>query len=153
MVGVGALMLSYAATKSVCAVFARVSAMCCTPDVVTVVLPVNDEPGKSPISPPAEPLIVVGPVFVMVVPPRTAKDVVLPAVIVGPAADTDAGIAKIATRGSAIDAEKILTLFTVIMLIRFCYFSQFDIEARCHTIFRTDLSGISLIYISGLCGL
>lgn len=90
-VGVGAAALLNAATRSVCAIDAAVSAMCFTPDVVTVVLPVKEVPGDIPISAPAVPLITVGPVLVMVSPPRTAYVTVVPLVIVGPAAELLAG--------------------------------------------------------------
>ena len=80
-----------AVTRSVCAVFATVSAICCMPDMVTVVLPVKEDPGKSPTLPPAVPLITVGPVFVIVVAPRTAKVAVLPGRIVGAMADDVGG--------------------------------------------------------------
>ena len=80
-----------AVTKSVCAVLATASVMCGTPDMVTVVLPVNEDPGNRPTSPPADPLMVVGPVFVIVVPPKTAKLEVVPGRIVGPAAEVVAG--------------------------------------------------------------
>ena len=80
-----------AVTRSVCAVFAAVSAMCCTPEVVTVELPVNEDPGKSPMSPPAVPLMAVGPVFVIVVAARTPKVDVLPGRIVGVTAEDVGG--------------------------------------------------------------
>ena len=121
MVGVGALTLLYAATKSVCAVFATASARCCAPEIVTLALPVNADPGKSPTSPPAVPPIVVGPVFVMVVPPSTAKVVVLPGVTVGPAAETMAGIENIAISGRVTIVENIFILLAFLMVFRFCY--------------------------------
>ena len=138
MTGVGALTLLAAVTKSVWAVFATESAMCWAPDIVTVVLPVKEEPGKSPTFPPAVPVMTVGPVFVIVVPPRTAKVDVLPGVTVGPAADTEAGRRKIAISGRATNVENIPTLLTVFILVRFYEMDWFDIEAR-------YLSGISAL--------
>ena len=88
---VGALMSLKAVTKSVCAVFATALAICCTPEIVTVVLPVNEVPGNSPMFPPAVPLMVVGPVLVIVVPAKTPKPVVVPGRIIGPAAEVGAG--------------------------------------------------------------
>ena len=89
--GAGALMSLNAVTRSVCAVFATVSAICCMPDMVTEVLPVNEDPGNSPTLPPALPLITVGPVLVTVVAAKTAKVVVLPGRIVGATADDVGG--------------------------------------------------------------
>ena len=91
IMGVGALMSLKRVTRSVCAVFATVSAMCRIPELVTLVSPVNEVPGKSPTSPPAVPLMTVGPVFVMVVAPRTPKVEVLPGRIVGTTADEVGG--------------------------------------------------------------
>lgn len=50
------------------------------------------DPGKSPTFPPVVPLIADGPVFVIVVPARTANVDVLPGVTVGPAAEFDSVI-------------------------------------------------------------
>ena len=130
MTGVGALMLLAAVTKSVCAVLATESAICWAPEIVTVVLPVKEDPGKRPIFPPAVPEMTVGPVFVIVVPPRTAKVDVLPGVTVGPAAETEAGTRKIAISGRATNAENIPTFLTFFMLVRFCDMDLSDIEAR-----------------------
>lgn len=73
------------------------------------------------MSPPAVPLIVVGPVFVIVVAPNTANVVVLPGVTVGPAAETIAGIEKIAISGRVTKVENIFTLLAFLMVFRFCY--------------------------------
>jgi len=94
--------------------------MCAAPEVVTVVLPVNADPGASPISPPAVPLMVVGPVLVIVVAARTPNDVVVPWLIVGPAALDQAGYMKNASNGNSAIAVNTLTLFSFFMLFRFC---------------------------------
>ena len=143
MSGVGALMLLAAVTKSVCAVFAAVSARCCAPEIVTVELPVKEVPGKSPTFPPAVPEMTVGPVFVIVVPPRTAKVDVLPGVTIGAAAETEAGTRKIAISGSATNVENRPTLLALFMLVRFCELDLFDIEARHLSYLRAELPGDS----------
>lgn len=123
-VGVGALMSLKAVTRSVCAVVATGSAMCCTPEVVTLELPVKADPGASPISPPADPLITVGPVFVIVVAARTAKLVVVPGVIVGVAADVVVGYMNIASNGNVTIAVISLTFSPFFILNRFCCVSS-----------------------------
>ena len=86
---------------------------------MTVVLPVKEEPGAKPISPPAVPLITVGPVLVMVVAARTQNVVVVPGVITGAAASDEAGLTNIASSGNSVTGVKTLTY-----LIFSCYFDS-----------------------------
>jgi hypothetical protein len=72
-----------------------------------------DVPGDTPILPPELPPIVVGPVFVIVVPARTAKLAVVPRFTVGSAAHTGAGIARQMIRLSV--TRKMMVLFRVFM--------------------------------------
>src|SRR5450756_3181039 len=64
----------YAVTRSLLAWSATASAKCTAPFTVTLVRPVNAVPGCSPTSP----LIVVGPVLVILSPARTAQLEVVP---------------------------------------------------------------------------
>ena len=121
MIGVGALMSLNIVTKSVCAVFAGPSAMCCAPEIVTVELPVKEDPGKSPTFPPAVPLIVVGPVFVIVVPANTAYVLVVPGVIVGLAAEVVVGNTKTASSVMLLMAVINFTFSLFFILVRFCF--------------------------------
>jgi hypothetical protein len=69
--------------------------------MVTEAEPVKAVPGERPTSPPAVPLIVVGPVFVIVEPARTAKLLVVPRPTGGWAAWPKDGIRRtIATSGT-----------------------------------------------------
>jgi len=82
----------YAVTRSSLAIDATESFRCKVPLMVAVSCPVKDVPGNSPTLPPASPLIVVVPVFVIVVPARTAKLDVVPRLTGACAAVTLAGI-------------------------------------------------------------
>lgn len=88
---------------------------------MTVELPVKADPGATPMLPPAVPLIVVGPVLVIVVAPKTAKLVVVPWVIVSPAADVDAGYRNMARSGRVPIAANKRTFCPFFIMIRFCF--------------------------------
>jgi hypothetical protein len=103
----------------------------CPSVIVTSACPVKAVPSCSPISPPPGrlPLIVVGPVFVIVVPAKTAKLEVFPMFTVGWAAITLAG-AAIITNSNSVSSNGInlilLSLFIGLLPLHlFIYFYQY----------------------------
>ncbi len=130
---------SYAATRSVLALIATVSLMCTVPLTVTSAFPGNAEPGYIPTSPPASPLIVVGPVLVIVVPAKTAKLEVVPRFTVGWDAKLIVGTAIITASNSVSSNDKnriLLSFFIDLFNPLYSNLSLNLVNNKCNPLFK-----------------
>jgi len=124
----------YAITRSFLANCATASSMCTAPLNVTLAFPVNEEPGNSPTSPPASPLIVVGPVLVIAEPAKTPNVEVVPRFTVDWAAKALIGGAAImaSTSVTSIGLNRILlSVFINIFTPHYSNLSLILVKKKC----------------------